>query len=311
MDLALVRRLASSQLSMDTSTALTRGMNPLEAALLTVVPLADMGFPTLILRDNEQGYIGQIRHRAGETHAHMASLAPVPDEALSYLPWMQLVNGMIATAGKRGAMTLTAEVPESAYAVFEILRKSGFSVYARQMVFQRLPAKITPAPAPRRVMVRPVVARDLAQLSSLYANLVPGLVQHADPPQFFDTGRNGTVSLVVEALTEGRVLGYLPVIEGKSGLVVKPLLHPDVFDETEAVFGEALHLWQKAERLPLYVCVRSYQEWIGSPLQRLGFSLYEQQLLFVKYTVARVEKSTERLPVAVETLLGSLVGQLE
>lgn len=311
MDLALVRRLASCQLSMDTTVALTRGMNPLEAALLTVVPLADMGFPTLILREHEQGYIGQIRHRAGETHAHMASLAPVPDEALSYLPWMQLVNGMITTAGKRGAMTLTAEVPESAHAVFEILRKSGFSVYARQMIFQRPPAKVMAMPSPRRVVVRPIVASDLAQLNGLYANLVPGLVQHADPPQFYEVGRASTLSLVVEAHPEGRLLGYLPVIEGKSGLVVKPLLHPDVFDETEAVLGQALQHWHKAERLPLYVCVRSYQEWIASPLQRLGLSLLEQQLLFVKYTVARVEKSTERLPIAVETLLGSLVGQLE
>jgi len=90
MDLALVRRLATRQIPMDTTTALTQGVNPLEAALLTVVPLADLGFPTLVLRRDESGYIGQLRHRQSETHAHLVSLAPVPVSEQPYQPCCSL-----------------------------------------------------------------------------------------------------------------------------------------------------------------------------------------------------------------------------
>lgn len=311
MDLALVRRLAGCQLSMDTTTALTRGVNPLESALLTVVPLADLGFPTLVLRDQDQGYIGQVRHRAGDTHAHLVSLAPAPVHMASQTPWLNLIDGLVATAGRRGALTLNAEIAETAFAAFEILRRTGFVVYVRQTLYQRKPAKVVEAVGPKRVRLRPVTSRDIPRLHLLYTSLVPRLVQQADMIPQHGLSKSNGASLVVESVSDGRLLGYLAVAEGRTGIMLKPLLHPDIFDEAQPVMSKALTLWSKIERLPLYVCVRSYQEWIGTPLIALGLEEMERQVIFVKHTVARVEAAFERLPATVETALGTLAGKLE
>ncbi|NDJ86760.1 MAG: hypothetical protein GYB66_12810 [Chloroflexi bacterium] len=311
MDLALVRRVASAQVSMDTTTALTRGVNPLEAALLTVVPLADLGFPTLILRNDEAGYIGQIRHRSGETRAHLASLAPAPDPASAdQSPWLQLIDGLVKTAGRRGALMIVAEISETAYAVFELLRKTGFVVYTRQTIYQYQPGTLAARTLSGRVQLRPLTERDIPATQSLYASLVPQLVQQIDPIQAQVT-RNGTVSLVVESINDRRLVGHLAVIEGKSGVLVKPLLHPDVFDEAGAIISAALPFWPKIERLPLYISVRAYQEWLGTHLLELGLAEIDRQVVFVKHTVARIDTTAERLPAGVETIMGSLVSNVE
>jgi hypothetical protein len=145
----------------------------------------------------------------------------------------------------------------------------------------------------------------------LYANLVPRLVQQADPLPQHGLNKHEGPSLAVEAVVDGRLLGYLALTEGRSGLLVKPLLHPDIFDEAAAVMGEALMFWPKAERLPLYVSVRSYQEWVGMPLQQLGMQEMERQVIFVKHTVARVEAAFERIPATIEPALGRFAGKLE
>lgn len=296
---------------MDTTTALTKGINPLEAALLAVVPLADLGFPTLVLRDHEQGYIGQIRHRAGQSHAHLATLAPAPLNISTPTPWLQLIEGLVAIAGRRGALRVNAELSENAFEAFEVLRKAGFAVYVRQTLYRREAGKVGTATTTSRVELRPANAYDLSRLHLLYDSLVPRLVQQADPLRQTELGRGESNSLVVESKSDGRLLGYLEMTEGRSGLMVKPLLHPDIFDEAEKVMSYAFSLWSKAEKLPLYVCVRSYQEWLGSPLLRLGLEEKERQVIFVKHTVRRVEAAFERKPATMETALGSLAGKLE
>lgn len=304
MDLALVHRLASNQFVMDTTTALTKGINLLEAALLAAVPLADLGFPTLVLRDHDSGYIGQIRHRAGTTHAILAVLAPVPRQHIAYTPWLHLVDGLVITAGKRGALVVTAEIPEQAYAPFEILRQAGFIIYTRQSTYKRHPAKLAKIPAPSRVRLRPTTEMDQARLPTLYNNLVPPLVQQADP---YGEIQHGHADIVIESIPENRLLGHLAITEGKSGLLVKPLLHPDVFDEAATILGHALHFWPKAEKLPLYFAIRAYQEWVGTPVAELGFEQIDRQVVFVKHTTVRPDPSIEHTRAGVENVLGSLI----
>ncbi len=304
MDLALVHRLATSQFVMDTTMALTRGINPLEAALLAVVPLADLGLPTLVLREHENGYIGQIRHRAGTTHAFLALLAPTPRQKISYAPWLQLVDGLVVTAGRRGALIVTADISDTAYAAFEILRQTGFIVYTRQIIYKRPPAKIVKIAVPNRVQLRLINDKDTLRLRLLYNNLVPSLVQQADPN---GETQHGPADIVIESTQENRLLGHLALTEGKSGLLVKPLLHPDVFDEAVAIVGHALHFWRKIERLPLYFCVRAYQEWLGTHLLDLGFEQSDRQIVLVKHTTVRPNQAVDHATLGVDTVLGSLI----
>ena len=313
-DLALVRRLSANQFLMDTTTALTRGINPLESALLAVLPLADLGFPTLVLRTDDIGYIGQIRHRAGDVHASLACLAPAPpqhENGISHLPWLQLIDGLVHIAGRRGALRVAAEINETAYSAFEILRKAGFVVYAHQTIFQRLPAKSPSLAAPKRVRLRTVTDADLPKLLTLHKHLISSLLQQADPTLKEDALRCNSTSLVVETIQDRRLLGHFAMIEGKSGLMVKPLLHPDIIDEAQLIIAAALKIWQKAERLPLYFCVRSYQEWLGTPLRSLDMLESERQVLLVKHTTVRLETEFEALRIEAEPSLGSLITGIE
>jgi len=301
MDLTLVSRLAGDQLIMDTTTALTKDVRPLEAALLTIVPLADLGLPTLVLREQENGYIGQLKHRLGDTHAHLAILAPAPPSDADPRPWVQLVEGLLQVATQRGATTVIAELPETASAAFKILRQVGFVVYARQTIYHYQPTqKLTPLPLVR-LRLRPVVVTDLPYLHLLYAKLLPSLIQQACP-YAKPTARNHDSSLVVESIVDGRLLGHLSVSEGRSGLLVRPLLHPDVYDEATAIFQQAIAFWPKVERLPLYVCIRSYQEWLDLPLREAGMHPLDRQILFVKHLAVRAKPSFERITAELATV---------
>ena len=133
---------------------------------------------------------------------------------------------------------------------------------------------------------------------------MPSLIQQADPLPEVNAG-----SLVVEVIGDQRLLGYLSLIEGKAGLMVKPYLHPDVYEEAEAILEHALHFWPKAERLPLYFAVRSYQDWLRIPLSLLGLVAGDQQAVFVKHTVARIENGLEPMRATLE--FGTLVTSAE
>lgn len=308
MDLALITRLASDQLLMDTKIALTRGMNPLEAALLTVVPLADLGLPTLILREQEHGYIGQMRHRSGESHAHLAVLAPAPVLGVDDTPWVQLVEGLVRIAVQRGATSMIAEIPETATAAIAIVRQVGFVVYTRQTIFCREAARIDDvATSPRRMLVRAAEPRDKVLAQLLYTRLVPSMIQQAYPPSRA-AHRSVVNAVAVYSKDEARLLGYLSIEEGRSGLLVTPLLHPDAYDDAVAIIGSALRFWPKAERYPLYFRVGSYQEWLAMPLEDADFHMVDRQILFVKHMAVRVKTQFETPLARIESRLGKLVG---
>lgn len=299
-----MRRLASRQLLTDTTTALTRGINPLESALLAMVPMADLGFPTLVVRDGDDGLIGQIRHRVGERAAHIACLAPIPLESADFGAWVHLIDGLVYTAGRRGAWTITAEILEHEHEVFKLLRKTGFIVYARQTIFRRAPGPIRNSSSLDRLHVRPANEIDMMRVQALHTALVPSLIQQADPLPEISAG-----SLVVEVIGDRRLLGYLSAIEGKAGLMIKPYLHPDVYEEAEAILEHAINFWPKAERLPVYFAVRSYQDWLRIPLSSLGLVAGDQQAVFVKHTVTRMENGIE--PVRATLEFGTLVSSAE
>ena len=78
LDLPLLRRVIAERLPLDACTALTRGLPGMEEALLSSVPLTDLGAPTLVLRNGDESYIGQFRLRADRSAAHLTFLAPDP-----------------------------------------------------------------------------------------------------------------------------------------------------------------------------------------------------------------------------------------
>src|SRR5215475_3640340 len=75
IDLPLIRRLAPLGVSFDSMTSLTRGMHTLGDAVWSAVPLADLGTPTFVMRQDDRAYVAQFRHKSGGQHAHLTFIA--------------------------------------------------------------------------------------------------------------------------------------------------------------------------------------------------------------------------------------------
>jgi hypothetical protein len=287
IDLPLIRRLAPLGVSFDSMTSLTRGVHSLGDAVWSAVPLADLGTPTFVLRKDDRAYVGQIRHKSGEQHAHLTFIAPELDFH-GEMAWLQLLDTMTQYAGRRGALTLKAEVAETEGA-FMTLRQAGFSVYSRQEIWKRA---AEPLPIGKVDLLRPETDEDTWAINGLYVSVVPRMVMQADTPP--ETG-NG---LIYER--KGRMLGYFSVQEGKCGIYVQSILHPDAYDEAQLILASVLSRVPRADRVPVYMPIRRYQEWLQGSLDCAGFTPWASQAVMVKHTVARVEHPAFKPMPAIE-----------
>lgn len=295
IDLPLVRRLTPFGVSLDSATSLTRGIHTVEGAVMGSVPLADLGTPTFVMRNGSSEYVAQLRHKAGDQHAHIVFIAPDLDRCNSESGWLHLLDAMVIAAGKRGAVTLNAEVAETS-AAFAVLRQAGFAVYARQEIWKRDPA---PAPAVNTSLLRPECDTDTFGINTLYASVVPRLVLQADSPP--ETGHGG---LIYER--DGRILAYLSVQEGKCGIYIHSFVHPDAYNEGQAILAESLSRLPRVDRLPVYFCVRRYQDWLRGSLSALGFEFWASQAVMVKHTACRIEHPVLRPAHALEGVVPAL-----
>jgi hypothetical protein len=288
IDLPLVRRLTPHGISFDSGTSLTRGIHTIEGAVWGSVPLADLGTPTFVLRNGDQSYVAQFRHKAGEQHAHIVFIAPDLEKCDGERAWLHLLDAMVAAAGRRGAVTLNAEVAETT-ASFLVLRQSGFGVYARQEIWKREPALVAPVAGN---LLRSETEHDAFGINGLHANVVPRLVLQADAPE---TGRGG---FIYER--DGRILAYLAIQEGKYGAYIQSVVHPDAYDQAQLIIGAALNRIPRAERLPVYFCMRRYQDWLRGSLSLLGFEGWASQAVMVKHTAYRIEQAVFKPAHALE-----------
>lgn len=291
LDLPLVHRLSPMGISLDSLTTLTRGNHMVENAVWASVPLADLGTPTYVLRVGEGGYVAQFRHKAGEQHAHIVFIAPSLHAEGDADSWLRLIEAMIVAAGKRGAVTLNAEVAESD-ASFEVLRRAGFAVYARQTIWRR-----DPQPLPTRTpeLLRLPSERDAVALNSLYLESVPRLLRQAcQPPELRGALVFGRGS---------RLAAHITAYEGKCGIYLNVIMNPDDCQPRAAdLLADALSHLPRADRLPIYINVRRHQEWLTSALERLHFVPQGNQAFMVRHTACRIEqpaRSTQTIEGAV------------
>ncbi|MBN1679521.1 MAG: hypothetical protein JW966_04465 [Anaerolineae bacterium] len=286
LDLPLMRRTVAMNLPLDQSAALAGDLHGLEDALLSAVPLADLGAPTMLLRNSgDERYIGQFRHRSGDLLAQMTFLAPEPLEG-DAREWTRLLEAMAFEAGRRGAHLLCAEV-EEIHPAFRAFRMAGFAVSSRQIILRRRPKPVNNA---ERGMLRPKLDQDSIAICTLYTNTVPRLLQQAEQPPGEESS-----GFVYER--DGQIDGYLAVEVGRNGIVIKPYFHPEVYTQASAIILSTLSYIPQAERLPVYLYVRAYQDWLRGALEQLEFEPCLHQALMVKYTVVRVGRpETVALP---------------
>jgi hypothetical protein len=318
-DIPVLHRYRNECLFLDSTRVLTQGPRLVPVGTLFSYFALTSGIFTFQSRENSRAHtvlIGQIIHPGDAPSAHLSFLAPEASLDSPALP--ALLERMTKEVGQRGAYHILADVEEDDPA-FELLRKSGFAIFARQRIW-----KINGKPlvgnrsvkdaqaddpsngSPRQEAVltpwKTGTSRDLIGVRSLYCNLVPGIVQQIEPSP---VGRpQGLV------YREGNdVMAYIEMRSGPHGIWMQPFIHPDM----DNVPGRLVNLLQNLvfrHSRPVYLCVRSYQSWLESPIEDMGAEAGPCQVALVKrlalplkavrrYALPALERGQPEIPAPV------------
>ena len=281
-DIPLVMRLAEQVTVLDSELGFTRTADSPNTTVFSSIVLPQRSLLTLVARAENEQVIGQIRLKSSEHLAQIVYMAPRLDEGVEDTAWLRLLDAMAVEAGKRGAHILTAEVDESS-ALFQTMRTAGFAVYARQEIWRRMPDQ-----GPIAIEAAPLSDEtdgDAMDIQLLYCNIVPRLVQHIAVPSHDSTG------LVYRQ--NDRIQGYVAMSEGKYGVYLVPYLHPDIlFKEVSAILAGAVARGSQSGKVPVYVCMRRFQDWLEESLIELGFERCAEQAVMVRHIAAGIRQTT-------------------
>ncbi len=279
VDIPLVMRLTDASVVLDSALAFTRDVRGPNGALLTSILLPQRGLHTLLARSDKQQVIGQFRVKNDEPRAQIIYVAPGLEQGQDDTAWLQIFDAMTREAGKHNVHALIAEIEEDS-TLFETMRTAGFAVYARQQIWRRLPHAYQ-HPTGNLLEVRKKTEADFTSIQSLFATTVPSLLQQIVIPDDDDDG------LVYRK--NNRVEAYFTLIEGRNGIYLIPYLHDDISSEAPDIFAAVLRaLNQRIDKVPLYMCVRRYQDWFTMSLRVLGFEPGPRQAVMVRHLTAGV-----------------------
>jgi hypothetical protein len=283
-DLMSLRALAPRGISLDSPTCLTQDMHILRTAVLAQL-LPELIPETLILdRRNGAAGIAQLSHRRGDASSRLRFLAP--RELFLDDQGTELIEALLHLAGRRQAQHILADA-EDKTDESGFLRRAGFSIYARQDIWKGTPPFPRPLSAPKGEF-RPLLSTDTSATHALYCSIVPALVHQVEG---FPRRPKGW--LIYE---ESELVGFFNLRSGPRGLWMEPVYHPGARNAAEwiAFWLGGLELQPQD---PVYVCVRSYQDWVGPILHDNGFSLMSRRAVLIRRIVVPIPIA-EGLPLS-------------
>ena len=195
--------------------------------------------------------------------------------------WLHMLDAMAEQAGKNGAHTLVGEI-ELSHRLFETMRRAGYAVYSRQVIWQRSP--LTQGFASPDLTVTAETESDEIGIAALLGCTIPRILQSVMEPSAEMAG------LVYRK--DGQVEAYLAYSEGRHGVYVMPYVHPEVLSEAANIVAAALLKIERCRKLPVYICVRGYQGWLENAMRDLGFSPWLEQAVMVKHLTAGVRQTS-------------------
>jgi len=276
LDLPTLYRYRGEVVSLDTARLLTRG-NPLGAMGFMAYFNPARYVYSAVSSEDGASLLGGITHAHGDSFARLLYLAPASRLGQPDLP--ALIEALAAEAGNWGVFHVIAEAEETSEA-FAALRKSGFSVYAWQRMWDvsNLAAR---GPSQRWTRMRSV---DLTAVQNLHYQIVPPLLQPVEPAPKHAQGM----------ICADGMKCYVNVMSGVNGIVLTPFIHPEAV-EVGAKLAEVIAGMQARRSRPVYLCVRSYQAWLEPVLEDLGATASERQAVMVKH-LARLVKGEQAVP---------------
>ena len=276
LDLPQLYRFREEAIGLDTARTLTRG-NPLGAGRLLAYMNPARHVYSAIANGEHDSVLGGIIHSRDETFAKLLYLAPQSNLGHPELP--ALIENLSVQAGDWGAFHVLAEVDETGD-VFVPLRKSGFSVYA----WQRMWEISGDAESISGLEWTRVLSIQLPAVQSLYHQIVPPLLHPIEPQP----------KSAIGWISNDGAKCYVSVTHGMYGIVLTPLIHPEAKDVSAKLAALINNLPDRRNR-PVYVCVRSYQAWLEPVLADLGAKAAARQAVMVKH-LARLVKEGQTVP---------------
>ena len=271
-DLALLRSYLHRGLFLDSTRVLINGTSlvPMGAFLSFLSP-STRTFTYRCENTAEYGtpLIGQLTFTPGASYARLSFLAP--EDAMEQSELTALADYMAMQMGDYGAFHILADVDESSQ-VFQLLHRAGFAIYARQRIW-RLEGQ--PVGEEDAVTWRTCRSRDSIGVRALYCYVVPGLVQQVEPLPKKDL--KGVVHY-----QDGELLAFVEMKYGRNGIWIQPFIHPDAEGFDRTLFYLLNGLPGRGNR-PLYICVRSYQSWLESAIEKMGAQPGPQQAVMVRH----------------------------
>ena len=276
VDIPLVMRLTEHGTVLDSELGYTRDVQGPNGTLLSLLP--QRGLHTFIAKEDKQSVVGQFRVKSDDPNAQLIYLAPAMKEDDDDTAWLHILDAMAREAGKHHVHNLIAEVDENTQ-LFKTLRTSGFAVYARQEIWRRNTGHY-PEDNAEPILLEEQTDADLMGIQSLFINTVPSLVQQIAMPTSDSTGLIYRKGEHVEA--------YIGISEGKYGIFLIPLIHPDSSREARDIIKSAIKHHTRAEKLPIHVCVWRHQEWLDASLIALGFEGGIKKAVMVRHIAAGI-----------------------
>ena len=280
LDIPLMIRLKQNAIVLHSELGLTEDARGQNSALLSSI-VFPRGLYTLVARTDNQDMVGQFRYRSDDVNAHIVYLAPILDEEDDDTIWLHILDAMAQQAGKHGAQSLVAEV-EISHRLFETMRRAGYAVYSRQVIWQHSP--IDDETQKPEVTVTEEVNGDQIGIAALLGCTIPRILQTVMGPS---TDMDGLVYR-----KDGRVEAYIAYSEGKHGVYLIPYLHPDVLSDASDIIAAAVLAIDKTQKVPIYVSVRGYQGWLENAMLDLGFTPWLEQAVMVKHLTAGIRQTS-------------------
>ncbi len=309
-DLALVHRLSEQGVALHTESALTQNLHPVRGALFSLVG-GDLptyvwkakkrdvaGFIQLCLDDNVQhakilyisadkspGIVHNVNKVMGRSDGNGQDTAVVNEGA-----WLSLLDQAVVEVGQRGVYSLVAEVNEVGPEL-PILRHAGFVVYTRQDIWVLNEQVVSPD---NNQILSQRQEIDDWEIQLLYANIVPRLVQLVEPMPPLNDGTGWVLR------EDNEIAAFVHIKEGPAATWMRLFVHPNAEARADEIALAITRLHPPYGDHPIFCCVRRYQSWIQSPLERVGFQLWDSQAVMVKHTVHHVRKPLPDLSAALE-----------
>lgn len=280
LDIPLMIRLKQNAIVLHSELGLTEDARGQNSALLSSI-VFPRGLYTLVAHTESQDMVGQFRYRSDDVNAHIVYLAPTLDDEDDDTIWLHILDAMAQQAGKHGAQSLVAEV-EVSHRLFETMRRAGYAVYSRQVIWQHSP--IDDKTQTPEVEVTEEVNGDQIGIAALLGCTIPRILQTVMGPS---TDMDGLVYR-----KDGRIEAYFACSEGKHGVYLIPYLHPDVLSDASDIIEAAVLAIDKTRKVPIYVSVRGYQGWLENAMLDLGFTPWLEQAVMVKHLTAGIRQTS-------------------